>query len=234
MQPADTPPPGAHTRAHTQDGLRQLYVPGAFAENDLAALDALLARDNFTTLVTVRDGAPTISHLPVLYHRDGEQVVLRGHWARPNPQSAHAGAALAIVHGPHAYLSPAWYPDKEGQARVPTWNYAVAHLDGVIEPFGDEASLAALVSDLSDQHEARVGSDWRFESERADLRRQLRGIIGFRFVVDRITLKFKLSQNHPVANRVAVIEQLDSQPRDASREVAALMRARSHHAPNGD
>jgi transcriptional regulator len=165
--------------------------------------------------------------LPVLYHRDGDSVRLRGHWARPNPQARHAGPATVVVHGPHAYVSPSWYPDKEAEARVPTWNYAVAHLAGTLETFDDEASLAALVDDLSHQHEARVGREWRFEYGRDDHRIQLRGIIGFRFHVDTASLKFKLNQNHPVANRLAVAEQLETQQRDGSRDIAALMRART-------
>lgn len=203
-----------------------MYLPRAFAETDLSALDALLARDNFITLTTVRDGAPTVSHLPVVYRRDGGQVELRGHWARPNPQARHAGPALAIVHGPHAYVSPAWYPDKEAEARVPTWNYAVAHLHGTLDTFDDTDSLADLVAALSGQHEAAVGSDWRFEPGREAHASQLRGIVGFRFVVDKVALKLKLNQNHPAANRNAVARQLAAQQREASREIAALMQSR--------
>ncbi|GAB3093291.1 FMN-binding negative transcriptional regulator [Lysobacter terrae] len=209
-----------------------MYRPAAFVENDLTALDALIERDNFVTLITVRDGLPTVNHLPVLYRRDGETIEasaieIRGHWARPNPQAKHAGPATLVVHGPHAYVSPSWYPDKEVEARVPTWNYATAHLAGTLETFDDEASLAGIVNDLSRQHEARIGRDWRFEIERDDHRVQLRGIVGFRFRVDTATLKFKLNQNHPIANRNAVAAELERQPLDASRDVAALMRART-------
>ena len=89
-----------------------MYTPAASAETDLAGLDRLIARDAFVTLVTVADGLPFVSHLPVLYTRDGDRVLIEGHWARPNPQARHAGSALMIVHGPHAYLSPGWYADK--------------------------------------------------------------------------------------------------------------------------
>lgn len=205
-----------------------MYQPRAFVETDLVALDALIAAHPFITLVsTGDDGAPFVSHLPVLYRRDGDEVLIEGHWARPNPQASHTGRMLMIVHGPHAYVSPSWYPDKEEQARVPTWNYAVAHLAGTLETFEDEVSLATLVDDLSRQHEGRVGSDWRFEFDRDDQRRQLRGIIGFRFHVDTASLKFKLNQNHPTANRLSVAAQLEQQPWEASRDVAALMRART-------
>lgn len=204
-----------------------MYQPRAFVETELAALDALIENDPFITLVsTGDDGAPFISHLPVLYRRDGDTVLVEGHWARPNPQAGHAGRMLMIVHGPHAYVSPGWYPDKETAARVPTWNYAVAHLHGSVETFEDEASLADLVDRLSCRFEPTVGSDWRFEPERADHRSQLRGIVGFRFRPVRIDLKFKLSQNHPPANRRAVIEAMDARDDRDARAIAHLMRAR--------
>ncbi len=204
-----------------------MYAPRAFAETDLAQLDALFDRDAFATLVTVgRDGAPQATHLPVLYRRDRSQVLVEGHWARPNPQASHDGDALLVVHGPHAYVSPGWYPDKEEQSRVPTWNYAVAHLHGRLERFEDEAALADLVARTSARFEATVGGDWRFEPAREGHRVQLRGIVGFRFLPARIEMKFKLSQNHPEANRRAVAAALEELGEPGPAAVAALMRAR--------
>jgi len=202
-----------------------MYTPRAFAVDDLQALDALFARDAFVTLVTsAPDGTPLASQLPVLYRRDGAALRIEGHWARPNPQAAHDGPALLIVHGPHAYVSPGWYPDKEAAARVPTWNYATAHLRGRLERFDDEASLIDLVARTSDVFEARVGGDWHFEPEDDRQRRQLRGIVGFRFHVDAVAIKHKLSQNHPAANRNAVADALSAGDANA-REIAAMMRA---------
>lgn len=203
-----------------------MYTPRAFVESDLHALDALAASDSFVTLITVADGASQVSHLPVLYRRDGDQVELIGHFARPNPQASHAGPALAIFHGPDCYISPAWYPDKEAQARVPTWNYAVAHVHGEMEMFDAADSLAALVSEMSDKYEASVGSDWQFEPERSDHHSQLRGIVGFRLKAERILLKFKLNQNHPLANRSNVIERLEALGEASGNAIAALMRER--------
>lgn len=201
-----------------------MYTPRAFAESDLAALDRLVERDPFISLTTVDgDGLPFVNHLPVLYSREGGQVLLEGHWARPNPQAKHAGPALAIVHGPHAYISPGWYPDKKDLPRVPTWNYAVAHLYGTLETFDDSAALADLVDRLSLRFEASVGSDWRFEHDRADHMSQLRGIVGFRFRAERIALKFKLNQNHPEANVRGAAAALNALPGSNPHEVAALM-----------
>lgn len=202
-----------------------MYQPRAFVETDLAQLDALFAMDPFVTLVTQdATGASFASHIPVLYRRDDDRIHIEGHWARPNPQASHAGDALMIVHGPHAYVSPGWYPDKLSAGRVPTWNYAVAHLRGRLEAFADETSLADLVSRLSSHFEATVGSDWEFDPEDARQRALLRGIVGLRFVPEQLDIKFKLSQNNPLENRHAVIAALSERDNVDARAVAALMR----------
>ena len=204
-----------------------MYQPRAFIETDLSALDALIEAHPFVTLIsTGDDGAPFVSHLPVLYRREGDHVLIEGHWARPNPQANHIGHMQVVVHGPNAYVSPGWYPDKETAARVPTWNYVVAHLHGSIETFDDDASLGHLVDRMSQHFEPTVGSDWRFEYARADHRSQLRGIVGFRFTPSRIDLKYKLSQNHPPVNRQAVIDAMTARDDTDAQAIAALMRAR--------
>jgi transcriptional regulator len=213
-----------------------MYVPSYFAETDLAQLDALGAAYPFATLVTIADGAPFVSHLPLLYRRGADGIELRGHWSRANAQWKHGGEATVIFHGPQAYVSPGWYPDKEAQARVPTWNYAVAHLAGPLEVLQDEADLAAIVDDLSALFEARVHAadpahePWRFEFERDDIRSQLRGIVGFRMRPAKVALKFKLNQNHPAANQAAVATQLERGD-ESQRAVAALMRACNGESP---
>jgi hypothetical protein len=111
-----------------------MFTPRAFAETDLLWLDRLLARDPFVAVLTPgSDGLPELTRMPVLYRRDGDQIELRGHWARANPQSRHRGAAKVLVDGPHGYVSASWYPDKEPAARVP-WNYAAAELRGQLRP----------------------------------------------------------------------------------------------------
>ncbi len=203
-----------------------MYTPRAFVETDLAALDALIARDPFVTLITGGENGPNISHLPVLYARDGDAVSLRGHWARPNPQwrDADGCTATVIVHGPHAYVSPSWYPDSVQAARVPTWNYAVAHLTGRLRIFENTDTLVELVGDLSRHNEAMNGTHWQFDPHDERYRSQLRGIVGFEFEADQFELKFKLNQNHPPANVEATANALDQQSHPASREIAALMR----------
>ena len=80
--------------------------------------------------------------------------------------------------------------------------------------------------------EASVGKNWRFEFERDDHRKQLRGIVGFRMAPQRIELKFKLSQNHPPANIESVASAL-ANGSENQRAIAALMRAKLAQAKTG-
>jgi transcriptional regulator len=209
-----------------------VYLPRHFADPDLTLLDQLVQRDPFVTLVTNdASGRPYASQLPVLYRRAGDSILIEGHWARPNPQWQHGGEALLIVHGMHAYLSPGWYPDKHAASRVPTWNYASAHLAGPLEIFEDERSLGDLVQRLSVHFEARNGSVWEFDPFAPEFARMLRGIVGFRMRPARVELKAKLSQNHPEANVRAVADALAAKDDRDAHEVARLMRDRLAHRP---
>lgn len=204
-----------------------MFIPSAFVETDLIWLDRLLARDAFVTLVTTgADGLPQATRMPVLYRRDADGILIEGHWAKPNPQAGHAGPALMLVHGPHAYVSPGWYPDKEAQARVPTWNYAAAELRGVLEPTTDPDTLIAMLDGLSAHYEAQVGGDWDLLPIEPRQQRMLAGIVGFRFRPAQVQIKLKLGQNHPEANQSSVIDALSALDAPASRELAQWMRWR--------
>ncbi|MDQ1062268.1 MULTISPECIES: FMN-binding negative transcriptional regulator [Stenotrophomonas] len=202
-----------------------MFIPADFVETDLAWLDRLLERDAFVTVVTTGSGGlPQVTLLPVVYRRDGDDILIEGHWARPNPQAGHAGPALILVHGPHGYVSPGWYPDKEAQARVPTWNYAAAELRGTLEPVTDPDALIDMLDRLSARYEAQVGGDWDLLPIEPRQRRMLAGIIGFRFRAQQVQIKLKLSQNHPQANQHGVIDALSALDSPPSHELAQWMR----------
>lgn len=201
-----------------------MATPRGFIDPSAARLDALLDAYPFVTLVTVHDGVPDASHVPVLAWRDDGRLVLEGHWSRTNPQAHDGDDVLVLVHGPSAYLSASWYPDKAERARVPTWNYVVAHLRGRFERFDDEDALGGLVARTAERFEAGAGGDWRYDHSDPRERTQLRGIVGFRVRVHTAELTRKLSQNHPEANRKAVVAALEARPDDDARAIAALMR----------
>ncbi len=122
-----------------------MYIPKDFKEDDSERLAALIRDYPFGMLVTIHDGLPFVSHIPFLYERNsGNKGKLVGHTARANPQwhdLAAGRTAMAVFHGPHAYVSPGWY----ASPGVPTWNYAVVHIYGKPRLIEDESSLEKLV-----------------------------------------------------------------------------------------
>jgi transcriptional regulator len=88
-----------------------MYVPAHFREDRPKVLRDAIARIGFATLITQGSGGVDANHVPMLV--DGD--VLRFHVARANPvwRGLTPGAeALAVFLGPHAYVSPSWYPSK--------------------------------------------------------------------------------------------------------------------------
>lgn len=200
-----------------------MFVPRKFAVDDLQALDRLVGRDAFVTLVSVHEGAPFATHLPALYARDGGRVSFRGHWARANPQwrDIETQTTLLIVHGPHAYVSPTWY--EHPNESVPTWNYAAAHVYGRITLVHETQALSAIVADTAAHYESMIGSHWRFPESAPGTGAELAGIVGFDFVAERIQIKHKLNQHHTRANVEGAIRGLRERGDTGSAEVAELM-----------
>jgi transcriptional regulator len=204
-----------------------VYLPPAFTEARPDVLTEHIERHDFGLLVSHGARGLIASHIPFLIERDGTQLRLHGHLARPNPQVgdlADGSEVLAIFHGPHAYISPKWY---ETGPAVPTWNYTDVHAYGTVRLVDDVDWLRQLLRRLSERHEAGNPSPWRMQDlPESYLNGMLRGIIGLEIAVNRLDGKFKLSQNRPAADRPGVIAALESRNTDDAGAVARLMRDR--------
>ena len=204
-----------------------VYLPPAFTEARPEILVEHIERYDFALLVTHGAEGLVASHIPFLIERDGEQLHLQGHLARPNPQVsdlARGGEVLAIFHGPHAYISPNWYATGPS---VPTWNYVDVHAYGTVQLVEDDKWLRRFLVRLSERHEACNPVAWRMQDlPDAYVETMLKGIIGFEIAVTRLEGKYKLSQNRPAADRPGVIAALESQTDPESHAVARLMRDR--------
>jgi transcriptional regulator len=190
-----------------------MYTPRHYRLEDDAAIRAMIARWPFATVATVLDGEPIATHIPVLM--EGDHLV--GHVARPNPvwRAIAGGAkALAIFHGPHAYVSPAWYTEPRGE--VPTWNYGAIHVTGRGIVFEDRERLQALVDRLTahfDPNGFRV--DW--EDRRVSSAAGIVGI-GSRWIASR---QGEAHQNKTLEDRRRVVQALDHWSRTSPRSCAA-------------
>jgi transcriptional regulator len=199
-----------------------MYVPAHFKEANSEKLHALMHAYPFATIVTQGDGGLAANHLP-LELVDGK---LHGHVARGNELSRMDGAeVLVIFRGPDGYVSPNWYPSKrETHREVPTWNYAVVHVHGRLRTVSDAAWLRQLLERLTDRHEASQAEPWRVSDASEDhIEKSLRAIVGLEISIDRIEGKFKLSQNHPDANRAGVLDGLRQRAGRGDAALADLM-----------
>ncbi len=207
-----------------------MHKPQAFQENEIAALHADIEKIAFGTLVTLTGKEIIASHVPmILERRSGSKGVLRGHIAKANGQwrgSDPDSPALAIFNGPGAYISPAWYPSKAEHGKVvPTWNYVAVQAHGSINWTDDPAQLWAIVSGLTDLHEAGRPDPWQVaDAPPAFIEAQLKGIIGFEIEIDRLEGVKKLSQNRTAADRTGVERGLAESTDSQAQIIARMMR----------
>jgi transcriptional regulator len=200
-----------------------MYIPPAYSIEEREQLYAFMEANTFATLVTVDDGAPFATHLPVMIdRRRGEQGYVLAHMAKTNPQWQHFAngqEVLLIFQGPHAYISPSWYAS---DFVVPTWNYIAVHVYGVPQLVDDQATVQQMLTDLVDLHESVMESPWTFTwSERHS--NLTRAIVAFTLEIRRMEGKAKLSQNRPLADQQGAIAALRQSQHDLDRQVAALM-----------
>jgi transcriptional regulator len=218
-----------------------MYIPAHFAAGDLAGIAAFVDRAGTADLVTFDGTRPVATLLPVIWERPpgagepGRFGRLLGHIALNNPQWSTAAdfPALAIVHGPQAYISPSWYQStKEHGRTVPTWNYTTVHFTGKVTFHKDPAWLRDVVTRLTERYEAgRPGRWWVTDAPEKFIDGQLRAIVGVEMLIDRVEAKDKLSQNRTPQDRANVITALRNEPEPQSREIAELMAARQAAEP---
>ena len=206
-----------------------MYLPAYFEESRTDVLHALMRARPLATLVTLSDAGLIANHVPVeTLPEPLPHGVLRGHVARANPVWRKYRAdseALAIFQGPQAYVSPSFYPSKQETGEVvPTWDYAVVHARGTLRFVQDTAWLRALVSRLTDAHEASRHMPWKIDDAPPPyIERMLSLIVGFELSIASLTGKWKLSQNHPTANRRGVVKGLRAATGAESRQVADML-----------
>jgi transcriptional regulator len=213
-----------------------MYLPRQFTVTDLAEIAGFVDAAAAADLVTFDGSRPVATLLPVIWDRPpdfgaaGDYGRLLGHVALANPQweTAQPGAlALAIVHGPQAYISPSWYESKTRHGRVvPTWNYQAVHLTGRLTVHRDPEWLRALVSRLTRRHEEPGPRPWAVtDAPPQYIDGQLKAIVGVEVTITDVEAKNKLSQNRSALDQAGVIEGLRGAPGPGPAAIAGQMAA---------
>lgn len=207
-----------------------MYIPTAFREGDRETLLAFMRANSFAIVVSMIDGVPFATHIPVSIEERGDAVVLTGHVAKANPHvqafSPDGNApSLVIFSGPHAYVSPSAYEARES---VPTWNYIAVHAVGVMKSirFADSPeSVNAMLDEMIKQYDAPYLAQWRSlpDKYRSGM---MNGVVGFEMPVTQLEGKFKLSQNRSAHDQAAVMAMFAESDDAAVQAIGEAMRLR--------
>lgn len=212
-----------------------MYVPPPYAQNDIAALRALIVANPFATLAVNGADGPLLAFAPLVAETnpEGGITALVGHVARANPfwraaADNNGAAAVAVFSGPDGYISPGYYPSKAEHGRVvPTWAYARIEARGILRVETDPARLRPYVDAPTLLAEGGRAAPWSVDDAPSDHIAMLLGrIVGLRIDVASFAGSWKLDQKKSVADRAGAAAGLreDGNPDIASLILSALAR----------
>jgi transcriptional regulator len=200
-----------------------MYIPEHFRVQEQADAVAFMRANPFVILVSEGADGLFASHVPVVIREAGEQLLIRGHFAKANPHWRYLEQqpqCLTIFHGPHSYVSASNYITREN---VPTWNYGAVHVYGDARLYSSPEALQDVLHELISTFEAAYAQQW--DSLDEDYRdRMLSHIVGFEVTTRRIEAKFKLSQNRTQEEQANVIASLRRAEDTTVSGVAKMMR----------
>ena len=207
-----------------------MYQPAHFTVDDMSDIRQFVHAVGAADLVTVDAvGQPESTVMPCVWRNDeSDNGKLVMHMARANKQwenISNGSRALAIIHGPQAYVSPSNYAAKAEHGKVvPTWNYTSVHLSGTVEISHDTEYLRDIVRELTDKFEGIREKPWSIDdAPETYLSAQLRGIVAVTLTIDRIEAKAKLNQNRSHEDQDGVIADLRSSQNPQDHLIATLM-----------
>lgn len=198
-----------------------LYLPPHNRITDLNVIHDFMREFAFADLITASPQI-CVSHIPVSFDvSSGKYGKITGHLAKANPQHKlfdgnHDG--LIVFHGPHAYISPAWY--EAGKPAVPTWNFAVVHVGGKLRVVDDDSSKERIVAQLVRQFESEENSSWNLDTLTPEYQRKLRqAIVVFEMEIETLEAKFKLGLERSIVDQKGIVEGLSqAKPERSLRE----------------
>lgn len=199
-----------------------MYIPKINLLDDKQEAIAFMQRYSFATIVTVKGGVPTATHLPFVVSLRDDEIILTSHFAKANPQADELldGNPLVIFAEPHAYISPKHY---ESQQSVPTWNYIAVHAYGKATLIESIEEKAKLLEQTIRFYENDYLKQWNNLSDDYKLK-MMKGIVGFEIVVTGLQGKKKLSQNRSEIEKERIRNDLDKSDGSAAKAIAEYMR----------
>jgi transcriptional regulator len=197
-----------------------MYIPASFAMRDREQMVQFLQENSFGILFSQVQGRPFATHVPLLLDAEGNKLF--GHLAKANPHCRELDGAevLVVFQGPHAYISPSWYVERQG---VPTWNYIAVHVYGNCHIVRDEKTLRALLREMVRFYEPNSPLLDHLDEEYYV--KMANAVVGLEIEITAMEGKAKLSQNKSPDTIRGVINGLRNTKDCLAGEVAARMEA---------
>lgn len=158
--------------------------------------------------------------LPFVYQENSNRLI--SHLARMNPQweQLDPSQVLVVFSGPHAYISPTWYEEKNS---VPTWNYVNVQVYGQMNVIEDHAEAEQILTDTVRYYESNQQQPWSSDLKSEYHQSLLKHIVPIEIKINRMEGAWKLHQHHSDEKKRKVIHRLLQQEDDNSKEIARLM-----------
>lgn len=206
-----------------------MYVQTLFEETRIPVMHDLMQRYALASLVLMTPEGMDANSLPIEVDiSSGEFGTLRCHFGRSNPtwkRFINGMEAMAIFHGPNAYISPRWYVAGQKSKRVlPSWNFAVVHAYGTPRMIDDSTWLLKHLSALAEQNESRLAKPWSLAEAPSDFVAQsAEHLIGMEIPISKLVGKWFTSQQRTAADRESLSKALRAQPHDMSAATADMI-----------
>ena len=205
-----------------------MYIPSFFVQPSVSKMHDLMRAYPFAVLISAApSGSIDAQHLPVTLNTDKNAYgTLFLHVAAANPvvQRLCSDRQVTVVFtGAHAYISPDWY---ESAGKVPTWNFMAVHAKGCPQRVNDQRLMGGL-EDLTNHSEGELEKvPWRVEGLDPGPYKKMRGgIVGFSIEIEQLEGKWKVGQNHSVADRRSAAAGLKCIGGSSRLEIAEAMLA---------
>jgi transcriptional regulator len=191
-----------------------MYTPKYHALTNVAAMRAHIAEYPLGAWVCMAQSQLMANHIPfVLDVQHGAHGRLLGHVSRANPvwrQLADGAPSVVMFMGPHAYITPSWYPGKHQHGKVvPTWNYVTVHAHGMARAIEDTEWILDVINRLTDAQESRRDTPWRVsDAPAAYIDQMLKAVVGIEIKIERLEGRLKVSQDEDKQDRLGAVEGL--------------------------
>lgn len=214
-----------------------MHIPSKFKVTSPDTLYPFIRDNPLGTLVTSSNNDIDAIHIPLyLDITDPKKVKLQGHIAKVNPlykKCNDESKVLVIFHGPNAYISPNFYPSKKETGKVvPTWNYSVVHVKGIISFNYESHWIAKHLEKLTNTHElASQSAPWSISDAPKEYTKKLvNAVVGLEIEIEDIIGNFKLSQNKSSSDYDGVVKGLENSSGELESMVSIKMQGNKNTA----